>query len=200
VRATTDRRALGLVVCLFSGCQSVNVHTYTLVPPPPVAASPGTPYPEHNDFFIEDVRIPSEVDRKELVMRRSPRELMILENDQWATPLREEVRHGLTSALRLALEEHSNGALIVTPPSNTGIRIDIRDWEATAHTVYLKVAWRLRAIGSAGHSEIACESDYLEGVTGSANDLVRADQALMDDLARSIARMLRTTSPASCQG
>jgi uncharacterized lipoprotein YmbA len=183
-------------LCLLSGCKSTSVHLYTLIPAPAGTPSQVAARPAQGQFVIESVRIPSAIDRKELVVRKSDLELILLENDNWASPLREEVRLGLTTDLKLALAGQSNAAPVGSAPL-TLIWIRIPDWEVTAHTVYLKAEWKLRRVDSAAPFDIQCESEFWERTSGTVDDLVRADQALLKDLAQPIARALRT-APAGC--
>ena len=75
-------------LCLLSGCKSTSVHLYTLIPAPAGTPSQVAARPAQGQFVIESVRIPSAIDRKELVVRKSDLELILLENDNWASPLR----------------------------------------------------------------------------------------------------------------
>jgi uncharacterized lipoprotein YmbA len=192
MRLARARLPFFLMVCLLPGCKSATVHLYTLVPATAVSISheDATPAP----FTIEGVVIPRIVDRKELVVRRSAREVVLLENALWAAPLRDEVRRALATDLRLALGAPSIGA----PSPITSIWIDIRDWEASANTVYLKAEWRLRRSAPGEPLDIRCESDLMERTSGQVDDLVRTDQALLEKLAQRIARALRFGASVGC--
>jgi uncharacterized protein len=186
-----------MTACLFSGCKTSTVHLYTLVPPPTVSPSHAAASPARDPFVIEAVLIPRMVDRKEIVLRKSDHEIVLLENDHWAAPLREEVRHGLTTDLQLALAGQSSAAPNGPSPV-ASIWIQIRDWEATTHTVYINAEWRLRRGASPESLDIRCQREFMEPTSGNVEDLVRADQALLADLAQAIARALRTSSSGGC--
>jgi len=74
----------------------------------------------------------------------------------------------------------------------------IRDWESTIHAVMLKAEWRLKRLDTTEPLEIRCESAFLESTTGKADDLVRADQALLEHLAQAIDHVIRSSTPANC--
>jgi uncharacterized protein len=181
-----------LAVSLLSGCKSATVHLYTLVPPPTEHVTTSV---AHDRFVIVGVSIPRVVDRKELVVRKSVHEFVLLENDQWVAPLREEVRRALTMILDRAFEARSVSSIV--PSSPTLIWIDIRDWEASYFAVYLNVEWRLRRI-EPNAMNVRCKSALIETTSIKVDDLVRADQALLDHLALSIARALLADSIADC--
>lgn len=184
-----SRPFLLLVVCAVAACKSATVHLYTLVPFTPAASSDAMVSQFRHRIVFESISIPSAIDRKELVVRRSPHELVLLDNDNWASPLREEVRLGLATNLYRALRaESANVAAAAASP--TVIRMDIREWEATANAVHLNAEWRIRRADSVNPIDIRCESDLVERTSGNADDLVRADQALLENIARSIARAL----------
>jgi uncharacterized lipoprotein YmbA len=85
-----------------------------------------------------------------------------------------------------------------SPASTIGIRVDISVWEATAQKVYLHAEWRIRSHTAATPFELQCDSDFRESTSGSPGDMVRADQALLEDLAKSIAPLLRIDHPTDC--
>jgi uncharacterized lipoprotein YmbA len=178
------------IACALASCQTATVHLYTLSTPSAPTPTSGAATHAHDAFVIESIRIPGTVDRKELVVRKSANELTLLENANWAAPLREEVRRALVADLRLALRDPAVGDS-ASATSTTEIRVDINVWEAAAQTIYFHAEWRIRSLDSATPFELRCETDFRESTSGSAADLVRADQALLEDLARSIAPLLR---------
>jgi uncharacterized lipoprotein YmbA len=191
------RYPLILMVGLFAGCKSATVHLYTLEPDSTSNPSQIPARPLKDTFILEQVLIPRQIDRKELILRTSARELKLLENDNWASPLREEVRYALTADLRLALANSSDATPLDHRPT-TFVSIDIRDWESTIHAVMLKAEWRLKRLGTTEPLETRCESAFLESTTGKADDLVRADQALLEHLAQAIDHVIRSSTPANC--
>jgi uncharacterized protein len=197
MNAALLRYPLILMVGLFAGCKSATVHLYTLEPDSTANPSQIPARPLKDTFILEQVLIPRQIDRKELILRTSARELKLLENDNWASPLREEVRYALTADLRLALTNSSDATPLDHRPT-TFVSIDIRDWESTIHAVMLKAEWRLKRLGTTEPLEIRCESDFLESTTGKADDLVRADQALLEHLAQAIDHVIRSSTPANC--
>jgi hypothetical protein len=191
------------IAYVLSSCGTAAVHLYTLSTLRPMPTSNTTVTRAHDLFVVESVRIPLTVDRDELVVRKSANELTILENEHWAAPLREQVRRALVADLQLATRDLAERNLTesdpVSPAPTTGIRVDIRVWDAAAQVVHLNAEWRIRSFGSATPFALRCESDFSEITSGSAGDMVRADQALLNDLAKSIALVLRADHPTRCR-
>ena len=171
-----------------AACTSATVHLYTLVPTSETSPAAIGSQPRQRIVF-ESVSLPSDIDRKELVIRKSPHELALLENANWASPLREEVRRGLTIDLHRALQDGAK-AVPIAAVSPTVIRVDVHEWEATASAVRLSAEWRMYRTDSTDPIDVRCEIDLLERTSGSVDDLVRADQALLENIAMSIARVL----------
>lgn len=181
---------------LLSSCRSATVHLYTLWPnDPEPRTSPAKAVPAA--FVLERLEIPKAVDRKELVVRTGSRELALLENDTWASSLREETKHALVENLNLAL------AASPSPPVPEALRpflvfIDIEEWEAAHNGVTLRANWQVKTLESTDRLDIHCETMIKESSTGSPDDLVRADQLLLKRLAFSIARAITSKEPEHC--
>ena len=185
----TGARPMSLLLAVLgiAACRSATVHLYTLVPASE-ASSNAVESPAGQHIVLESVSLPSDMDRKELVMRKSPHELALLENANWASPLREEVRRGLIVNLHRALQDGAKDAPIAASP--TVIRLDVYEWEATASAVRLSAEWRIHRTDPTDPIDVRCGSELLERTSGSVDDLVRADQALLETIAKSIARVL----------
>ena len=99
-----------------------------------------------------------------------------------------EVRRGLIVNLHRALQDGAKDAPIAASP--TVIRLDVYEWEATASAVRLNAEWRIHRTDPTDPIDVRCGSELLERTSGSVDDLVRADQALLETIAKSIARVL----------
>jgi uncharacterized lipoprotein YmbA len=165
------------------GCSSVPVKYYTLIPP--AASSSEAPVSACCRVELRSVRIPSAVDRQELVIRRSDEQLTVLSNDLWVAPLSEEVR----SALLNDIEEH-------LPPAQPGqgmstpkfvIFVDVIRFEAEpAKRALIEAEWRVEPAGAAKSSAPICKAlaqvEVAEGISG----LVQGYQHAISKVASSI--------------
>ena len=185
-----------VVLGVIAGCRSTPLHLYTLSPAASSDEAHGTVSRGNEPFIIERIQIPREVDRSELIVRTNARELVLLENDTWAAPLREEVRAAITQDLAHALVEPANAE--ADRWLLTRIRIDIREWEATSQGVTLAAEWQLKSEGPGSALNQQCEGAFAQGSTGTADDLVRADQRLMEQLAQAILHTMRKNPSEGC--
>jgi uncharacterized lipoprotein YmbA len=135
---------LAFAISAMTGCTHASVHLYTLAPYSKNVAADWTERTFLDPFVIEGISIPPSVDRKSLVLRTSTRELVLLENESWASPLRDEVRRAL--------------------------------------------AMRLQRMDSANPIDVRCDMRLKERTSGTPDDIVRADQALLDAIANAIVR------------
>lgn len=91
------RFALAWLVSVGVGCTSAPVRYYTLTPPPDKTV------PAAQTTLAIDVRVihtPPQLNRSELMVRTGPGEVTLLENEQWASPVSDEIKE----AVRLELQ------------------------------------------------------------------------------------------------
>ena len=111
------RFALAWLVSVGVGCTSAPVRYYTLTPPP------GKILPASETNLAIDVRVvhtPSQLNRSELTVRTGPIEVMLLENERWASPLKDEIK----DALRLELQRRL-ARMTGLRPAFTKLTLDI---------------------------------------------------------------------------
>jgi uncharacterized lipoprotein YmbA len=91
------RFAVAWLVSVGVGCTSAPVRYYTLTP------TPDKTLPASETTLTIDVRVvhtPPQLNRAELMVRTGPTEMMLLENERWASPVNDEIK----DALRLELQ------------------------------------------------------------------------------------------------
>jgi uncharacterized lipoprotein YmbA len=95
------RFALAWLVSIGAACTSAPVRYYTLV------ATPDKNLPGLQTTLAIDVRVahtPPQLNRSELMVRTGPTEVTLLENERWASPLKDEIK----DAVRLELQRSFN--------------------------------------------------------------------------------------------
>jgi uncharacterized lipoprotein YmbA len=108
------------LACLMGGavgCTAAPVRYYTLSRPPDNASR------VTDTSLLIDVRVvhtPPQLDRAELMLRTGPGEVMLLENERWASPVADEIK----DAMRLELQRRL-GRMSGLPPAFTRLTLDI---------------------------------------------------------------------------
>jgi uncharacterized lipoprotein YmbA len=187
---------LRLVVAWFliagAGCTSAPVHYYTLTPRPEALPS--------ETALAIDVRIihtPPQLNRSELIIRTGPAEVTLLENERWASPVKDEIR----DALRLELQRRLGrmGGLR-TASAKLTLDLDVQHFEAELgrHTL-IEVSWNatLSALGPRpdgarpdGPRETRCTFHADEEIQAGYAGIVEGYQREIAALADAIAAVL----------
>ena len=194
--------ALAALAC--SGCASAPVHYYSLTP----AAVPSSKSTVSVCCMVEmkTVRIPVEVDRPELVARRSDQELDLLANDLWLAPLRDEIKsalrdrigRGLSDAPRLDAAPLGAAPLNPAPPTRVSVLVDVRRFESVpARHALIQAQWRLELANPPKTAVPAvCDAtvsiDVGDGVSALVLGHQQAIAAIADRIAAQILDLRRT--------
>jgi uncharacterized protein len=188
------RLAVAWLVSIGVGCTSAPVRYYTLTPPPDKTSSAS------EAALPVDVRvlhIPPQLNRAELMVRTGPTAVTVLDNEQWASPVKEEIKQALSLELQRRL-----GRLTVPRPALTGLVLDIDVQQLEAQVgryVLLEASWSatLSATGarSTGARVTTCSFQADQKIHGGYAEIVEGYQREIGALAEAIVAVL--TSPAS---
>ena len=137
------RFALAWLVSVGVGCTSAPVRYYTLTPPPDktLRASEAT-----LAIDVRVVHIPPQLNRSELMVRTGPTEVTLLENERWASPMKDEIKE----AVRLELQRRLGG-MTGLPSSFTKLALDIDVQRLEAELgryALLEASWRANLSGA----------------------------------------------------
>jgi uncharacterized protein len=129
------RFALAWLVSVGVGCTSAPVRYYTLTPPPArTSPAPAT-------TFAIDVRVlhpRPQLNRYELMVRTGPAELTLLENERWASPVKDEIQ----DALHLELQNRLGSMSGMPAFATLTIDIDVQQLEAElGQYALLEASW-----------------------------------------------------------
>ncbi|MEO8080639.1 MAG: PqiC family protein [Caldimonas sp.] len=116
--------AVALVAC--GSVPQVHLHTLMPVDPPARVASA----PEVPAIYLEQVRLPAQVDQPQWLVRLADGSLVALEQERWASPLRDEFRQALLEQLvrrHGALDARGAGP---APSVYVRIAVDVRRLES----------------------------------------------------------------------
>lgn len=167
---------------------------YTLDSISPVAAGNAAGSNASYRVAIGPVKVPDTVDRPQLVVRRSPNRVDVLEQHRWAEPLRTEIARVLAADIGIRL----NQAQVTTYNDYAGrnpdyrILIDVERFDGTpGDAVTVQAVWTIRrtagetsksgrsvareAVGKDGYEELAAA--YGRALSVVAADIGNAVQA-----------------------
>jgi uncharacterized lipoprotein YmbA len=187
------RIALAWLVGIVVGCTSAPVRYYTLTPPPDKTLPAETTLA----IDVRVVHIPPQLNRFELMVRTGPTEVALLENERWASPVKDEIK----DAVRLALQRRL-GRMTGLRPAFTKLTldIDVRHFEAEpGRYALLEASWTATLSTSGARSDGArvatCTFQSDEKTPPGYAGIVEGYQREIAALADAIGAVL--TSPAS---
>lgn len=162
---------LGIAAGL-GGCSSAPIRFHTLVPPP-------TERPGNDErIVVENVSVPPQVNRTELVIREDASGLVILESDWWGASLPEEMQSALTARL--------DGK---TSPNPARVWVTVTRFDAIpGQAAWLDADYRL-ALYPSGEGEshrMTCSFRTQSKAGDSTTSLVLAQQDNLDALSGQI--------------
>jgi uncharacterized lipoprotein YmbA len=139
MNASYTRLALACLVGVGAACTSAPIRYYTLTPPPDKR-----PRAEEATLAIDVrvVHIPPQLDRLELMVRTGPAETMLLENERWASPMKDEIK----DAVRLELQRRLDRTTGLLPSfTKLALDIDVQRLEAElGRHALLEASWSAR--------------------------------------------------------
>jgi uncharacterized protein len=123
------------------GCTSAPIRYYTLTPPADRDASAG------DTGLVVEVRvthIPQQLQHSELMVRTGPTAVTLLENERWASPLKEEIKESLRLELLRRLARSAGPSSVYAKLS---LDLDVQQFEAKfAQRAGLEASWRATLI------------------------------------------------------
>jgi uncharacterized lipoprotein YmbA len=181
VNAYYKRFALAWLVSAGAACTSAPIRYYSLIPPPdkPLRATQATLAIE-----VRVVHIPAELNRSELMVRTGPTETTLLDNERWASPMKDEIKE----AVRLELQRRLGGTSGL-PLFKLALDLDVQRLEAElGRYALLEVSWRANLSAAdqppGGARVAACtfraDEEIHSGYAGMVEGYQREIAALVD--------------------
>jgi uncharacterized lipoprotein YmbA len=195
VNANYPRFVIAWLVSISAACTSAPIRYYTLIPPPdqPLQALEAT--------LAIDVRvahIPPELNRSELMVRTGRTETTLLENERWASPMKEEIK----AAVRLELQRRLGG-MSGLPSSFTKLALDVDVQRLEAELgqyALLEASWRAILSGAgqppSGARVMTCTFRADEKIDSGYAAMVEGYQREIAALAEAIVAVLRSSAAA----
>lgn len=192
---------------LLAGCSSPPPVRFHSLLPPAAAAAPMAPAGGALRVVVAPVTVPAAVDQPQWLVRRGDDTLQALEEDRWASPLRDELRAALRDGLaaRWGVVDGQVAAAVGAPPAPPSWRVVVEllrlDARPSRDTL-LEARWQIlppRAV-----APLVCDFRVREPVQGDgtvplAEAHRRAVARLTDDIGRQL-RALAGGASAVCAG
>jgi uncharacterized lipoprotein YmbA len=164
------RFALAWLVSIGAGCSSAPVRYYSLTAPP------DTTLPASDTIPSVDVRVvhtPPQLNRSELMVRTGPAEVTLLENERWASPVKDEIK----DALRLELQRRFSRLSGLRPDfTKLTLDIDVQHLEAKlGRYALLQASWSATSSAAGRRSD----GERATTCTFQANEKIHAGYAGM---------------------
>ena len=188
----TARRPLTVssLIALLAACTSTPVHFHTLMAAP---VDPNVARRASSMYYVnvESVRVPAQVDRIEMVVRKNTDEMELLNNELWIASLGEEIQTAMAFEINRALNSADASGIAGTPTELT-LRLVIERFESfpSRYTV-VDASWELRDKSAAPKLVLKCRSYADERIGNGYIELVRGQQRAVAWIADQIAIAVR---------
>jgi uncharacterized lipoprotein YmbA len=194
--------AIASLLGLGPGCASAPIHYYTLTQPADRTAS------ATDAAWVVEVRvthIPQQLNHSELLVRTAPSEVTLLDNERWASPVKDEIRESLRLELQRRLLAQSAGSSAVH--TKLLLELDVQQLEAQfGQRAWLEASWRATLIAADPKSTdtrgptctFRTQQDIQSGYPGIVEGYQRDIAALAEAIVASLGDLTRVTEWA-CQ-
>jgi len=182
------------------GCTSAPIRYYTLTPPADRAAAGDT-------GLVVEVRvthIPQQLQHADLMVRTGPTAVTLLDNERWASPLKEEIKESLRLELQRRLARSAGSSSVYAKLS---LELDVQQLGAQfAQRTWLEASWRATLFPADPRSTdtrtAICTFHAEQGIQGGYDAIVegyqRAVAALADAIVATLGNLKNATEVA-CQ-
>ena len=188
--ALTVTSALALTLSACSTPPALRLHTLMPDPAPP-AESPGPTLA----IQLGPVLVPAQVDQPQWLVRLPDGTLALLDNERWASPLRDELRAALreTLARRWGVQDAA-GAVNAAPAWRVNLEL-LRLDSTPAREARLDAQWAIAALpAAAGQAPPSCRVTLRQAVGAGTVALADGHRRIVARLADRIGRQLRGLS------
>ena len=178
-----------LLALACAGCAAPPaVHFHSLVLPTHPAPKEGATAGRGPAIVLDPIRIPVAVDQPQWLLRLPDDTLTLLEQERWASPLRDEFRQALMEILR-----HRYGAVDVRTIGSGAtpwrLHVVITRFELQPGEAWLESVWSVRQ-GNAETPVLRCRSSFRESSGGGMPALGQAQRRAVEKLGDAIGEQL----------
>jgi len=200
-RAAPSLRRVGLLVAMLAlaACGTPPPTHFHSLMPTDIAARPGAPAASGVVVRLEPIRVPAQVDQPQWLVQLSDDSMAVLEQERWASPLRDELQQALMEELIVgqgAIDARTQPA----PTAVARVAIDVRRFDSLpGREARIQGSWTIT--GSDARNASRCEWLIREAAPGSFTALAAAHRRAVSRLGAAIGQALgrmRRGDAASC--
>lgn len=191
-------RFILVVAAMLAGCSSAPQTRYHTLMPTDVAAAAAAAAPIA--VVLEPVRVPAQVDQPQWLVRLADGGVAVLEQDRWASPLRDELRQALREDLIVRY-----GASETRPASGVApirVGVDVRRFDSVlSREARTEGTWTLAGGDTTGARVFRCDWFIREVAGTDTQSLAAAHRRAVARLGNAIGEGLQKMSrneAASC--
>ena len=199
-RAHSLREAAFLsCVLVLAACGSQPPTHFHSLMPTEIAARPGTPAASGVVVRLEPVRVPAQVDQAQWLVQLPDDSMAVLEQERWASPLRDELQQALLEELIVG-QGAIDARTLPAPGAVARVAIDVRRFDSLpGREARIQGSWTIT--GSDARSASRCEWLIREAASGSFPALAAAHRRAVVRLGAAIGEALarrRRGEAATC--
>ena len=196
------RYAMGLAcAAALAACSSTPIRYHTLVP---LELATVTPLPSAPPLIeLVSVTVSPEVDVPQIVTRSGDTAIVLHDSDRWSAPLSDEIHAALDDALlhQYGVQDLPPGGPADSVGARIGVRVERFDGVIGQHAD-LVVDWWVVPHGVGRARPLSCQSLIRKTAGPGLDDLIRADQMAIQELAKEIVEVVKASAagmvPAAC--
>lgn len=190
------RVAAGISLAVLAACAHAPSRFYTLGSDGGLTTADRTVSPAIL-IDMRPVKVPAAVARSQLVVQVNANQVNVLEDDRWASPLADEIRDAMLTALsRRAGAVDVHGMARADNAAVYDISVDVRRFETWPGShVLIDAVWSVRS--SKGPETMACHSVVSRPVSAGYDAVVDGHRQALQGIATQIAQGIRELVEAS---
>lgn len=152
---------------------------------------PSYPPMARESIQLVSLTVPSNVDVPQIVTRSGNTTMVVHDNDRWSAPLGDEIHAALDASLLndYGIRDVPLGSPIDSISARVGIRVERFDGAVDQQVTWVVNWWLVPPEADRSHA-LSCESVVHEPAKGGLDGLVRADQRVVENLAKQMAASL----------
>lgn len=169
-------------------CAAPPVHFHTLLAAERPAPREGVAPARGPAILLEPIRVPAQVDQPQWLVRLPDDTLALLEQERWASPVRDELHQALLEILTQRFGAvDARSALAGAPPLR--IRVEVTRFELRPGEAWLESIWIVGPRNAEG-AALRCVSSLRESAGAGMAALAQADRRAVARLGEAIGEQL----------